>query len=188
MTPFVEAAQTAPETPVRANYGQRFNALKSGWTAKTALLPGENIEAYHALLREIFEDQNPQGALEVKLVAAMVKAEWRTMRIGSAEAEVLEKHELGSKEYNNWACYLKEARAEFKNSLNLLMSLRRLKIQQQKFQETQIEEEAYPQGKTTRKRPVPETKVEFWLEKVLGGVDKTEMKEVSSTNGMQTTK
>ena len=107
MTPTQSAETSAPVT----GYGRKFNALKTGWTAATALLPGENKLAFYDLLRGFFIEHTPQGPTEVKLVTAMAKAEWRAMRIETAEAEVIEQHGFASKTYDHWARYLREARA-----------------------------------------------------------------------------
>ena len=158
MTPSHVAETPAPVT----GFGRRFNALKTGWTAETALLPGENKIAYLDLLRGFFLEHLPQGPTEVKLVTAMVKAEWRAMRIESSESEVIEQHGFGSKIYNNWARYLREARADFYKALNALMAYRRLTIQQERH-----DEKASEHAKYTRLRR-DETKSDIWFEKVLG--------------------
>ena len=160
MTPSPVVETPAP-TPV-TGFGRRFNALKTGWTAETALLPGENKIAYLDLLRGFFLEHLPQGPTEVKLVTAMVKAEWRAMRIESSEAEVIEQHGFGSKTYNNWARYLREARADFYKALNTLMSYRRLTMQQERH-----DEKAPEKAKVPRLRR-DETRSDIWFEKVLG--------------------
>jgi hypothetical protein len=158
MTPSQSAESAAPVK----GYGRKFNALKTGWTAETALLPGENRTAYLDLLRGFFLEHLPQGPTEVKLVTAMVKAEWRAMRIESAEAEVIEQHGFASKTYNHWAPYLREARAEFYKALNALMAWRRLTIQQERHDEAALECTI-----STRARR-DETRADIWLEKVRG--------------------
>ena len=174
----------AVETTAQAlvtGFGRRFNALKTGWTAETALLPGENKTAYLDLLRGFFLEHLPQGPTEVKLVTAMVKAEWRAMRIESSEAEVIEQHGFGSKIYNNWARYLREARADFYEALNALMAYRRLTIQQERH-----DEKASEQAKYTRLRR-DETKSDIWFEKVLGAapldIEDERIEVVGSTFG-----
>ena len=158
MTPSQSAEPSAPVT----GFGRKFNALKTGWTAATALLPGENKLAFYDLLRGFFIEHTPQGPTEVKLVTAMAKAEWRAMRIETAEAEVIEQHGFASKTYDHWARYLREARAEFYKALNALMAYRRLTIQQERHDETA------PQGVISTRTRRDETRSDIWLEKVLG--------------------
>ena len=149
------------EAPV-TGFGRKFNALKTGWTAETSLLPGENRKAFMDLLRQFFLEHLPQGPTEVKLVTALAKAEWRAMRIESSEADVLEKDGLGSKTYNNWARYLREARAEFYKALHALMAWRRLAIQQERH------DEKAPQRIISTRVQRDETISALWYERVLG--------------------
>ena len=158
MTPSQSAEPSAPVT----GYGRKFNALKTGWTAETALLPGENRTAYLDLLRGFFIEHCPQGPTEVKLVTAMAKSDWRAMRIESAEAEVIEKEGFGSKLYNHWARYLREARSEFYKALNTLMAYRRLTMQQERH------DESAPERTISTRARRDETNSDIWLEKVLG--------------------
>ena len=176
-SPAVESPAPAPVT----GFGRRFNALKTGWTAETALLPGENKTAYLDLLRGFFLEHLPQGPTEVKLVTAMVKSEWRAMRIESSEGEVIEQHGFASKTYNNWARYLREARAEFYKALNALMAYRRLTIQQERH------DESAPERIISTRARRDETNSDIWYEKVLGmaplDIEDDKIEAVGSTIG-----
>jgi hypothetical protein len=71
------------QTPIRN--GSRFNAVKHGLTAKTAVLPGEDAAEYQAridLYKESLETRNP---LEDELAERAAQASWQLDRANGAE-------------------------------------------------------------------------------------------------------
>jgi hypothetical protein len=61
------------------------NALKTGLTGHTVLLPGDDAELYEAKLLHCVEAFNPTGEKETALVQAIADTEWRLARIPGLE-------------------------------------------------------------------------------------------------------
>lgn len=62
-----------------------LNAVKTGLTGRTVLLPGDDAEAYKAHLKRFFDKHNPAGNAEADLVQSLADTEWRLLRIPSLE-------------------------------------------------------------------------------------------------------
>jgi hypothetical protein len=63
----------------------RFNALKHGLTAATAVVPGEDPEAFQQLRDDMFEDYRPATHTERLLVEDFVLCSWRLLRLRRVE-------------------------------------------------------------------------------------------------------
>ncbi len=61
------------------------NALKTGLTGHTVLLPGDDAELYEAKLLHCLEAFSPVGEKETALVQAIADTEWRLARIPGLE-------------------------------------------------------------------------------------------------------
>ena len=99
------------EAPARG--GSRFNAVKHGLYAKTAVLPGEDAQAFEALVEVYREALQPRNGMEEDLALKAALASWQHDRAVAAEqsraemeldaqekvatAERLEALELGSR-------------------------------------------------------------------------------------------
>ena len=76
---------TGPTTP-EGKQASRLNALKHGLRAKDVIIPGQEEPAeFEAILRELFEDWEPEGHTETHLVEQIGLAEWRLRRVHRAE-------------------------------------------------------------------------------------------------------
>lgn len=62
-----------------------MNALKTGLTGRTVLLPTDDVAAYEQHLQQFNEDWKPFGPRETKLVQMLADHEWRLMRIADME-------------------------------------------------------------------------------------------------------
>ena len=62
-----------------------LNALKSGLTGRTVLLPSDNVADYQNFLDHFSQTWTPAGLAESNLVQSIVDAEWRLARIPSLE-------------------------------------------------------------------------------------------------------
>jgi hypothetical protein len=62
------------------------NALVHGLTSKKCLLPHEDAKAFEARRLEIYEDLEPEGAIEIALVEQVVTLFWRLRRVPAFEA------------------------------------------------------------------------------------------------------
>ena len=62
-----------------------LNAVKSGLTGRTVLLPGDDAALYEAHLSHFVESYAPAGDDERNLVQSLADTEWRLLRIPSLE-------------------------------------------------------------------------------------------------------
>jgi len=65
-----------------------LNAVKTGLTGRTVLLPSEEAAAYQAHVDRIFASWNPYDDDERALTQTLVDTEWRLLRIPSLEAGI----------------------------------------------------------------------------------------------------
>jgi hypothetical protein len=65
-----------------------FNALKTGLTGRTVLLPGEDAAAYQEHIARFHKTYNPQTPAERGLVQTIADTEWRLLRIPSLESGI----------------------------------------------------------------------------------------------------
>ncbi len=65
------------------------NAVKTGLTGQTVLLPSDNVEAYQSHVARIHKQFEPATDEERALVQAIADTEWRLVRIPSLEAGIL---------------------------------------------------------------------------------------------------
>jgi hypothetical protein len=86
------------------------NALKSGLTGRTVLLPGDDVEEYGRFLAEIQQHHKPVGVIENELLQIVVDCHWRLRRIQELEyalyahgerqfAGILEKEQIALQTY-----------------------------------------------------------------------------------------
>jgi hypothetical protein len=73
-----------------------LNALKTGLTGRTILLPDEDPQLYQAHVESFFDEWKPAGERERSLVQAIAETEWRLMRIPTLEAGI---YDLGQLEF-----------------------------------------------------------------------------------------
>ena len=74
------------------------NALKTGLTGRTIVLPTEDIAAYETLVSLINQKFNPANDIEKHLVQTIADTEWRLLRIPTLESGLyaLGRHELAA--------------------------------------------------------------------------------------------
>jgi hypothetical protein len=65
-----------------------MNAVKTGLTGRTVVLPNEDIHAYYDHLDRHFADFSPATDKEKALVKTIADTEWRLLRIGPLEAGI----------------------------------------------------------------------------------------------------
>jgi hypothetical protein len=65
-----------------------LNAVKTGLTGRTVLLPSEDAEAYEAHLARYQQEFQPVGVLETQLVQNLADTQWRLDRIANLEAGI----------------------------------------------------------------------------------------------------
>ncbi len=72
-------------TTIEGKAKSSMNALKTGLTGHTVLLPGDDAELYEAKVLHCVEAFNPVGEKETSLVQALADTEWRIARIPGLE-------------------------------------------------------------------------------------------------------
>jgi hypothetical protein len=72
---------TSPEGKSKSS----LNAVKTGLTGRTVLLPGEDAAAYETHVANFFARHQPVGDEEQHLVQSLADTEWRLLRIPSLE-------------------------------------------------------------------------------------------------------
>src|ERR1700722_15363124 len=66
-----------------------LNALNHGLTARTAVLPSEDLETYQRHIQQFLDEYQPATATETQLVHEIANTSWRLNRIPFLEAELL---------------------------------------------------------------------------------------------------
>ncbi len=72
-------------TTIEGKAKSSMNALKTGLTGHTVLLPGDGAELYEAKLLHCVETYTPGGEKETALVQTLADTEWRIARIPGLE-------------------------------------------------------------------------------------------------------
>ena len=76
----------------------RFNAVANGMTSKTVVLPHENAEEYHQMLRGFIDSYKPANDREKLLVEQVAQSFWRLQRCYGVERAFLENRIAASEE------------------------------------------------------------------------------------------
>src|SRR5271169_1004364 len=85
-------ANSAYSTGPRTESGKQrssLNALSHGLTARSAVLPTEDPEAYQRHIQQFLDEYAPANATETQLVHEIANTAWRLNRIPFLEAELL---------------------------------------------------------------------------------------------------
>src|SRR3954471_20443112 len=79
---------TGPRTaPGKAK--SSLNAVKTGLTGRTVLLPSEDVKQYQNHVKRFHEELQPVGELETNVVQSLADTQWRLNRIPSLESGIL---------------------------------------------------------------------------------------------------
>ena len=74
---------------IRASSVRRSTPLRHGLTARTAVLPTEDPEAYQRHIQQFLDEYKPATPTETQLVHEIANTAWRLNRIPFLEAELL---------------------------------------------------------------------------------------------------
>ena len=88
----INRANSAHSTGPRTEPGKQrssLNALRHGLTARTAVLPTEDPEAYQRHIQQFLDEYAPATPTETQLVHEIANTAWRLNRIPFLEAELL---------------------------------------------------------------------------------------------------
>ncbi len=75
---------TGPKTP-EGKSKSSLNAVKTGLTGRTILLPGDDVVAYQQHVQRFFDQYQPIGDTENSVRLWLADTEWRLLRIPSLE-------------------------------------------------------------------------------------------------------
>ena len=75
---------TGPKTP-EGRAKSSLNAVKTGLTGRTVLLPGDDAAAYQNHIQRFLDRYKPSGEEEQALVQLIADTEWRLLRIPALE-------------------------------------------------------------------------------------------------------
>ena len=73
-----------------------LNALKTGLTGRTVLMPGDDAQAYQEHVCRFIDEFEPANAREEELVQSLADTRWRLLRIPALEANI---YALGQLEF-----------------------------------------------------------------------------------------
>ncbi|MBV8897064.1 MAG: hypothetical protein JO051_11175 [Acidobacteriaceae bacterium] len=76
-----------------------MNALKTGLTGRTVLLPTDDIALYEQHLQQFEDDLQPLGPRETRLVQMLADHDWRLIRIANMEMTI---YAAGADEFDGW--------------------------------------------------------------------------------------
>ena len=88
MSPAPITQHQSKSTGPRTEEGKRksaLNATRHGLTARTVVMPYEDMEAYHTFCKELFEDLAPETPLERQYAQTFCDTQWRLNRARSIE-------------------------------------------------------------------------------------------------------
>ena len=77
----LSSGPTSPEGKAKSS----LNAVKTGLTGRTVLLPGDDAAVYQSHIQRFFTTHQPFGDAESALVQSIADTEWRLLRIPSLE-------------------------------------------------------------------------------------------------------
>jgi pyruvate/oxaloacetate carboxyltransferase len=91
---------TGPNTP-EGKAATKFNSLKHGMTAVTAVLPHEDADSYNELRESFLSTYKPANAVEASLVETIANSYWRLLRARRVETAALDMGIRGLKKRHN---------------------------------------------------------------------------------------
>jgi hypothetical protein len=91
---------TGPNTP-EGKAAIKFNSLKHGMTAVTAVLPHEDADSYNELRESFLSTYKPANAAEASLVETIANSYWRLLRARRVETAALDMGIRGLKKRHN---------------------------------------------------------------------------------------
>ncbi len=108
-----------------------LNAVKTGLTGRTVLLPTDDAPAYEQHLRAYADDFRPVGARESDLVQSVADTAWRLKRIPSLEAAIFAQgHIEFAESFNQHDPSLRASMIEVQTFIKYEKQLRNLQLQE----------------------------------------------------------
>ncbi len=125
---------TGPRTPQGKSISS-LNAVKTGLTGRTVLLPSDDAEAYQNHIAAYEKEYKPLGLRESELVQSLADTSWRLRRIPGLEMAI---YALGRLEFENafeeHQPDLRPAMVDLQTHLKYEKQLRNLQLQESRLQ------------------------------------------------------
>jgi hypothetical protein len=120
------------------------NALKTGLTGRTVLLPTEDVAAYQAHVERIFKQFNPESDEEKRLTQSLADTLWRLDRIPSLEAGIyaIGRRELAAQFADEEDEAVRKAMVEAQIFLSYRRDLNNLSVQEARLRRQYEKDEA----------------------------------------------
>ena len=121
----------------RTEEGKRIaslNAVKTGLTGRTVLLPSDDADAYRELIAAYQREYTPAGLRESELVQSLADTQWRLQRIPALESAIYAKgrHEF-AENHAEEEINLRKALIDLDTHLKYEKQLRNLQLQESRL-------------------------------------------------------
>ncbi len=121
----------------RTEEGKRIasmNAVKTGLTGRTVLLPSDDADAYRAHITAYEKEYKPVGLRETELVQSMADTQWRLQRIPGLESAIYARGRYEFAEaHANEELSLRKALIDLDTHLKYEKQLRNLQLQESRL-------------------------------------------------------
>ena len=134
-------SSTGPRTP-EGKSNACLNALKTGLTGRTVLLPSDDLAAYQAHLDRFLATHQPATDEERALVQSIADTEWRLLRIPTLEAGIyaLGRIEFAAEFTSEQDAAVRAALVEAKTFLAYQRQLNNLSIQERRLRNQLVDD------------------------------------------------
>jgi hypothetical protein len=109
----------------------RMNAVKTGLTGRTVLLPSDDVEAYRQHLTAYENEYKPVGVRECELVQSLADLQWRLQRIPGLEMAIYARgHDEFDAQFEELDPSIRSARIDLEIFIQYEKPLRNLQLQE----------------------------------------------------------
>jgi hypothetical protein len=120
-----------------------MNAVKTGLTGRTVLLPCDDAEAYRNLLAAYENEFKPVGLRECELVQSLADIQWRLQRIPGLEMAIYARgREEFAEQFEDLDPAIRSARLDLETFIHYQKPLRNLQLQEGRLQRQREKEMA----------------------------------------------
>jgi len=120
-----------------------MNAVKTGLTGRTVLLPSDDAEAYRQHLAAYENEFKPVGLRECELVQSLADTQWRLQRIPGLEMAIYARgREEFAEQFEDFDPAGRSARIDLETFIHYQKSLRNLQLQEGRLQRQREKEMA----------------------------------------------
>jgi hypothetical protein len=111
-----------------------MNAVKTGLTGRTVLLPSDDVAAYQTHLTVYENEFQPIGLRERELVQSIADTQWRLQRIPGLEMAIYAKgRDEFADQFNDLSPEVRNARIDLETTLHYQKPLRNLQLQESRL-------------------------------------------------------